>query len=47
MIRILQKRSITVKKNMTEMKGVRAELVASFPATWISGPTGLFIIGDV
>jgi hypothetical protein len=29
---------------MTQMKELRAEPVASFPAAWISGPTGLLVI---
>jgi hypothetical protein len=38
-----RKKSNTLKKNMTEMKELRAEPVASFPAAWISGPTGLVV----
>jgi hypothetical protein len=41
---IVEKRNNTVKKNMTEIKELRAEPVASFTAEWISGPTGLVVI---
>ena len=38
-----RKKNNEIKKNMTEMKELRAEPVASFPAAWISGPAGLVV----
>jgi hypothetical protein len=33
-----RKKNNKIKKNLTEMKELREEPVASFPAAWISGP---------
>ena len=40
---IVGKKNNKIKENTTEMKELRAEPLAFFPAAWISGQTGLVV----